>query len=321
MRSLIEIIKNIMANYYLCDKCLGRLFGGLSTGLTNEERGRIIREYIKMDIHYRIINEARVTKKLLNNILLYYSNADFQKLIRRYNVKIIAEPAGTKTCFICRGMLETVDEIAREIQKSLSDVEFETFQVGVQKITEIEEREEEIKRKYGIWFGENIRNELSREIGKALVKSFNSVGKDIKYSNESPDLMIIVDPINHRIERFFRPIKINVKVIRINEDAPIFGMKCSKCGGLGCDYCKYTGREPGKSFESSVGLILLDYYKGDKWKFGIKYMDKEKNMFVARFKIINPKKRRDAKKVISLVNKRLGEVGFKLLSIDTFLQQ
>lgn len=40
----IELLKE----GYICDRCLGRSFGQLLSGLTNEERGRIIKNYMAM---------------------------------------------------------------------------------------------------------------------------------------------------------------------------------------------------------------------------------------------------------------------------------
>jgi tRNA pseudouridine synthase 10 len=39
----IEIVSALLKEYALCDSCLGRQFAMLGHGLTNEERGRVLK--------------------------------------------------------------------------------------------------------------------------------------------------------------------------------------------------------------------------------------------------------------------------------------
>jgi len=315
MKNLTEVARRLLANYYLCEWCLGRLFGGLSTGLTNYERGKIIVEYIKMDTHFRIINEGRTPRKLLENLLKYYADDRFTELIKRHNLNIHTEKSVDYKCYICNGLFSELEDIVNEVFDKISKYEFRTFQIGIQQLGDIEIREEEIKKKFGIWVGENIRNDLSRELGKALMEKIISSGGEVEYSGKSPELTIVVDPLSRKIKVYLKSVEILVKVQRTDENAPIFSMNCNRCGGKGCEYCNYTGRDIGENFESLVGMLLLNIFVGDRWKFGIRYIDKEKGIFEAKFKIINPRKRYVDNNLVEKINGAVKNASFDILSV------
>lgn len=46
---ILEKAKKVLEEGYICDNCLGRLFGRLATGYTNEERGKAIRLVLEME--------------------------------------------------------------------------------------------------------------------------------------------------------------------------------------------------------------------------------------------------------------------------------
>jgi len=315
MGELLSIAKKVVSSYILCHWCLGRLFGGLSTGISNWERGKAIIEYIKMDIHYRIINGKRVPKKLINYLASYYSDQKYNELLKSYGIKLERPKTQRNRCYICEGILDELDKITEIVFNESKKYKFNTFQIGIQKLTDIEKREEEIKRRYGIWFGENIRNELSREIGKALVDKFKRNGIDVVYTSASPDISIIVDIVSRTVEISAKPIEILINATRLSESTPIFSMNCSTCKGVGCRDCNYTGREKGESFESIVGYHLIDIFNGDRWKFGIKYLDKNKIRFQARFKIMNPKKHQEISKLEEIIKKIDTRNKFKIDSL------
>ena len=46
-KEILKIAKNALSKYELCDHCLGRIFAKIESGLTNEKRGELVREYLK----------------------------------------------------------------------------------------------------------------------------------------------------------------------------------------------------------------------------------------------------------------------------------
>ncbi|RLJ06610.1 MAG: hypothetical protein DRP12_03785 [Candidatus Aenigmatarchaeota archaeon] len=48
-----QAAKKVLRKFVLCDNCLGRCFSQLLTGLTNAERGRIIRSFLALEYEAR----------------------------------------------------------------------------------------------------------------------------------------------------------------------------------------------------------------------------------------------------------------------------
>ncbi len=113
----------------LCNHCLGRLFASVSSGLSNDQRGAIIRS----------------------------SLPDPPKA-----------PEDRKTCFICRGLFDEVDKFAELAAKSTKGYEFSTFLVGTKIDAELVENEEAFWTEVGAKETESLKTEMNREIGKVL---------------------------------------------------------------------------------------------------------------------------------------------------------
>ncbi len=125
-------VKLEAAKLPLCNHCLGRIYGMLGHGLTNDERGRAIRILYSME----------------NDVPL--------------------ESLYPKRCELCGGIFERLDEYAEYIKELLKDIEFETFMVGSKFPEEVVEREKSLQEEYG-GHGEPINREFNRELGKVLM--------------------------------------------------------------------------------------------------------------------------------------------------------
>lgn len=112
----------------LCNHCLGRLFANVATGLTNEQRGAIVR----------------------------FASSHRQAL---------PEPSA---CEVCRGLFSEVDKFARLVVRSSAGFEHSNFLVGTKIDAEISEREEQLWADTGASDTEPIKGEMNREIGKAV---------------------------------------------------------------------------------------------------------------------------------------------------------
>lgn len=113
----------------MCNHCLGRLFASVSRGLSNEQRGCIVRASL--------------------------SSAP-------------APPSDIMECYICRGLFAEVGKLADLAVRDAEDYEYSTFLVGTKVDAEIIEREESFWSEVGAKETESIKAELNREIGKLL---------------------------------------------------------------------------------------------------------------------------------------------------------
>jgi len=284
------------------------MFAGLSTGLSNKERGEIILEVLVMELSHELYEGKRVDKKLLASLLYRYKKKNLLELVYRKEMLVEKQHSENSTCEICGGLMDKIDDMAIRISREMKDYRFETFAVGVERISDIEKKEDEFRVRYNIKYGENIRNEISREIGKRIMKLTK-----LNYSDTNPDIQIIVNIVNEKIKIRTKKIVITGNIVRI-DDIPIFAKTCSNCKGVGCAQCNYTGKTPDNSIEYILGEFLLALSQGKKWKFGVEYKDDKLNF---RISIISPKIKINETQVLYKINenKELSRMGISDLSI------
>lgn len=317
MGEIISLAKKIISEYYLCDHCLGRMFGGLSTGLSNEERGRIIKEFVKMDIHKKLLERKYIPRKILYSFIYRYHDEDTERIIKKLGITIKGK-SRKERCEICGGLFENLDKIIEELISEILEYDFNSYVVGVESYPEIEYKEESLKKRFGIWFGESVRSELSREIGKYLDKYFKSINKQTIYDPNNPEANIIFNLRDKKVMVETKPFLIIIRISRISREIPIFAKTCRYCNGRGCEICDFLGKERGETLEYLLGRILIKITGGIKWKFSIKYLNKDKNDIQIYFKIVNPKKRRfDIEEITNKLN-FIERKGFKIYSVEIY---
>ena len=165
-QKLVEILKE-----ETCDRCLGRQFAQLLSGLTNEERGKTLRKYLAM-----LIDSGEKIKINENN---FYG-------IKFHNAKIKSKKPGK--CSICGDVFPELKKKAKLIVKALSKYEFDTYLVGCLPTPELLEKEQELWEKVGIEWCETIRSEINRVLGKE-VESLTGKVMDRKL----PDIAVLYD--------------------------------------------------------------------------------------------------------------------------------
>lgn len=113
----------------LCNHCLGRLFATVSRGLSNDQRGLLVRMSLGPESP--------------------------------------AAPAETE-CSLCRGLFTEVDKFSDLAVRASEGYEFSNFLVGTKVDPELLEREEQLWVEAGASETESIKSELNREVGKAV---------------------------------------------------------------------------------------------------------------------------------------------------------
>ena len=156
----------------LCDHCLGRLYSGLLTGLTNEERGKAIRKNVAM-----MIDAKKVDCSNMN--LSNFHGFKFRSRLK---------PGKKEKCWVCSNLFDDLDKLAKQCAKKTKNLEFETFLVGSRVKGEILSREERMWDITGIEFVESIKSEINRGLGKRLEKI---LCKEVDF--KKPDILIIAD--------------------------------------------------------------------------------------------------------------------------------
>lgn len=164
----------------LCDSCLGRLFGMRGYGLTNEQRGRAIKTLLLMRAF------SQTSKAVDRELVTALAESGFEPA--RALAKRLKMHFGEKPCYLCNNICAKTGEIAKLLVEALEGYEFETFQIGVRMPLHVITREEKLWRLYGLTEAESLKNEISREVGKALQAM---IGRG--YAVEKPEMLVILD--------------------------------------------------------------------------------------------------------------------------------
>jgi tRNA pseudouridine synthase 10 len=135
----IHITENLetakgLASEGLCDRCLGRMFGKIGTGQTNDERGRFVRSMLE-------------------------DNG-------------ISAPA-EEFCPLCENVFDMLERFADAVAEKINSVESDNFLVGSKVEPEIVDREKELCTRFGLEHAESMKAELNREIGKSAIHKIN----------------------------------------------------------------------------------------------------------------------------------------------------
>lgn len=179
---MIEKTAKILEKY-LCNKCLGRTVSGLLSGLTDEERGKILRGNIALSIDGKSIDYSKIDP---SNFYEYKFriNKEFSDTIKKPG-----------KCWVCNDCLKDLDIFAKKAIKKLKGIEFNSFLVGSKVPGDILTREEKIWEITSIENVESIKSEINRELGKKLGFLLR---KPTDFKN--PDVIVIADLIKKEVE-------------------------------------------------------------------------------------------------------------------------
>ena len=119
-----------LASEGLCDRCLGRMFGKIGTGMTNDVRGRMIRDALS---------------------------------------EMGEDLPAADLCPVCEDVFSLMPRVAENVAEAINEVESENFLVGTKVEPSIVETEKALWEKYGLENPEAIKSELNREIGKLVL--------------------------------------------------------------------------------------------------------------------------------------------------------
>ncbi|BAA79514.2 putative pseudouridine synthase PsuX [Aeropyrum pernix K1] len=182
---VLESALRALSRYPLCDRCLGRLFARLGRGWSNRERGEAVKRVLVMELHRRVLEGDEAALKTL------VSAAPNIGEVARDVVEHLSPGSYREggPCAVCGGRLESVIASAvEEGYRLLRAYDIERFVVGVRLERGVAMAEEEVKLAAGAGYGESIKAEIRREVGKLLV-SRGGVTVDF----DSPEATLMVE--------------------------------------------------------------------------------------------------------------------------------
>ena len=251
--NILEKSQEMLEKYPLCDNCLGRQFALLGYGLENQARGEAIKLILTMEAHQTtLVNEEAgfaSLKTLATNAAFSVAAQILQTAKRR--------ASKARQCFLCNGKTKLASQLADDAAKMLRDYEYSTFLVGVDLPTEVEEREDEFRAEFDLSLSENMRNELSRIIGKTI-SELN--GKTVEFKR--PDIAILINPFTRHTSLQVNPLHVAGRYRKLARGVSQSRWMCHTCRGRGCKKCNWTGKMYAESVEDFIAGPFLNMTSG-----------------------------------------------------------
>jgi tRNA pseudouridine synthase 10 len=166
------------------------------------------------------------------------------------------------SCFVCLGLSKEINNFANIILENLSKYEFKTFLIGVKVDEDILEREEEVLTFSDSEYGESIKNELKREIGKLIEKK---IKQNVDFEN--PTLIAVVDTLFDIVYLQIKSLYIYGRYKKYRRGLPQTKWFCRICRGKGCRKCNYSGKLYKTSVEELISKKILEKTKGNSESF------------------------------------------------------
>jgi tRNA pseudouridine synthase 10 len=244
----------MLEKYPLCDSCLGRQFGGLARGVTNRERGYSIKLTLTMEAHRRLRKGEEGGEAVLKELASNGRHAPASN--------VIGDLGETSKCFLCEGMLEKVHDYARSVTEKLEGFRFRTFLMGIKISGEFAEREDRLRSEFSIEFGESLKMECSREIGKEVSVLAK---KEVEFT--TPDLVVMMSLPEGQIRVSPMPLYLWGRYRKLVRGIPQSKWDCVHCRGKGCEVCHGTGKIYPISVEEIISGPVLAATRGISTKF------------------------------------------------------
>jgi len=257
----MEILKKaqkMLEEHPLCDHCLGRQFALLGYGLDDQKRGETLKLLLTMKNHQLALSGKKAG---FSNLRIFAANGSFDmaaEILRNMRKR----PRKKKECYLCQGLFKSVDTLVENALEMLEDYEYSTFLVGIELPTGVEEREDEFKARFEVGYGESMRNEFSRDIGKKIVAVTK---KPAEYKN--PDVVVLVRPFTGEVILQSNPFYVKGAYKKLVRGIPQSRWLCRSCRGEGCPKCNGTGKMYSESVEEIIAGPLLEKTGGEDVAF------------------------------------------------------
>ncbi|MHA1310241.1 MAG: tRNA pseudouridine(54/55) synthase Pus10 [Candidatus Helarchaeota archaeon] len=261
---IIETVKKILQENIICNNCLGRQFALLITGgkITNYDRGLSLKSYLLMETHSKILNNIGDQDENIDIIKKIAENGMFQPAVttlEKFGINVEIK----KGCTICKGIMNKIPYYADKVKEKLETVQFNNFLVGSKFNSEIIENEDRLRAKYQLKWGETIKGEFNREVGKIVLKGLK--GKFVEFNN--PEVVAVVNTIKDEIELNINPLFIYGRYLKLIRGIPQTHWICKNCNGLGCEECNYKGYKYETSIEELITKKVIEICEGTDAKF------------------------------------------------------
>ena len=258
---ILEKPLSMLSKHPLCDHCLGRQFALLGYSIENKDRGKALK--LGLTLQASALNSAKNAEgiKRLKVLAVNGFSREAQETLHHLKKRITKKDT-LKTCFLCEGKFQLLDGLIQKALQAIASYEYTTFLVGVELPVAVEEREDEFKAAFNVSYGESIRHEFGRSLGKRIAEL---TGKTAEY--KKPDIAVIFNPFTEQVRLQVNPLFVAGRYRKLVRDIPQSKWFCSNCRGKGCAKCGGTGKLYPESVEELASKPLLEVAEGEKSSF------------------------------------------------------
>jgi tRNA pseudouridine synthase 10 len=258
---ILETAMTMLSKYPLCDHCLGRQFALLGYNIENKDRGKALK--LSLTLQASVLQSDKNVEAVVRlKVLAVNGFSREAKDTLLHLRKHVPKNDSLATCFLCDGRFQFLDVLTHRALDAVAKYEFSTFLVGVEMPVEVEEREDEFKAAFNVSYGESIKHEFGRLLGKRIAEL---TGKIAEY--KKPDVAIVVNPFAEQVRLQVNPLFVAGRYRKLVRDIPQSKWFCSSCRGRGCEKCGGTGKMYHESVEELVSKPLLEAAEGEKTSF------------------------------------------------------
>ncbi len=254
---ILEKAFEILSKYPLCDHCLGRQFALLGYSMENNVRGKALKVSLTMQANDVAKEKSLKGVKQLKVLAANGFSREAQETLKHMKKHLTKNDAAEK-CVLCEGKFKLVDNLIQKALEAIAEYEFTTFLVGIELPTNVEEREDEVKAAINVGYGESMKHEFGRLLGKALAQQ---TGKEAEYL--TPDIVVVFNPFLERVRLQVNPLFVAGRYRNLVRDIPQSKWFCRSCHGKGCEKCGGTGKMYPESVEELSSKQLLEAAKGE----------------------------------------------------------
>jgi tRNA pseudouridine synthase 10 len=253
---ILEKALQMLERHPLCDHCLGRQFALLGHNMENNDRGRTIKQALALKAHELILSKNREGTNTLRVLATNGFFASAEEILRKMK-KHTQNRNLLQTCFLCEDKFKNIENLTRKTLEKLEGYEYKSFLVGIELPITVEEREDEFKAEFDVGYGENMRNEFGRALGKEIAKR---TAKDVDF--RKPEIVAVINPFTEETTLQVNPLYVAGYYRKLVRGIPQSKWFCRNCRGKGCEKCNWTGKMYPESVEELIAKPFLDASDG-----------------------------------------------------------
>jgi tRNA pseudouridine synthase 10 len=254
---VLEKAYEILSKYPLCDHCLGRQFALLGYSMENNIRGQALKVSLTLQANDLTAEKNVDGVKRLRVLAANGFSMEAQETLKHLKKRLPKGDAEIK-CSLCNGTFGLVDSLTQKALEAIEGYEFTTFLVGIELPIKVEEREDEFKAAINIGYGESMKHEFGRLLGKAIARRTSKEADYLK-----PDLVLVFNPFLDKVRIQVNPLFVAGRYRKLLRTIPQSKWFCSTCRGRGCEKCGGTGKLYPESVEELSSKQLLEVTQGE----------------------------------------------------------